>query len=74
LAGLVRLRVFADLAEAQVAKSMLEAHDIPVYLFDEHFGGQLSPVVNLFGVQLMVQEERLDEASQLLEAKSDAPE
>jgi len=53
---------------------MLEAHDIPVYLFDEHFGGQLWPVVNLFGVQLMVPEERLDEASQLLEAKSDAPE
>jgi len=74
MAALLQLKVFANLVEAQIARATLEAHDIPAFLFDEHFGGTLSPVVNLFGVRLMVQEDCLDEATRLLDSAPGAPE
>lgn len=74
MAGLVRLKVFANLVEAQIVRATLEAHGIPAVLLDEHFSSTLSPVVGLFGVEVMVPEDCLDEAARLLETAAGAPE
>lgn len=71
MAGLVHLGTFNVLAEAQIAKSMLEAHDIPVFLFDEHLGGTRFSLAVLPGFRLMVPEDCLEEASGLLATKTD---
>jgi len=74
MAGLVQLKVFANLTEAQIARAMLEAHDIPAVLFDEQLHGNLFPSVAFFGVRLMVPEDCLDEAVHLLDAALKPPE
>jgi len=74
MAGLVQLKVFANLVEAQIARATLEAHDIPAVLFDEQMGGNLYPAVALFGTRLMVPEHCLEDATRLLEAAPGAPE
>jgi len=74
MAGLVQLKTYNEFAEAQVAKSKLEAHDIPVFLFDEHLGGNQFPPAALTGFRLMVPEDCLEEAMQLLETARETPE
>ncbi len=73
MAGLVHLRTFNVLAEAQIAKSALEANDIPVFLFDEHLGGNWVPGAAFAGFRLMVPEDCLEEATQLLDAGQASP-
>ena len=74
MAGLVLLDSFTDLVEAQIARATLEAHGIPAFLFDENLHGNLFPSAALFGIRLMVPEDRLEAAARLLEAASDSPE
>jgi len=74
MAGLVQLKVFANLVEAQIARATLEAHDIPAVLFDEQLHGNLFPVVAFFGVRLMVPEDCLDQAARLLDSAPGTPE
>jgi len=74
VAGLVQLKVFANLVEAQIARATLEAHGIPAVLFDEQMGGNLFPAVALFGTRLMVPEACLDEAARLLDSAPGTPE
>ena len=71
MAELAQLETFTDFAEAQIAKAMLEAYGIPVFLFDEHLGGNMFPPVSLSGVRLMVPESRLAEATELLDTNPD---
>ena len=68
MAGLVQLKTFNEFAEAQIVKAKLEAHEIPAFLFDEHLGGNLFAPVALTGFRLMVPEDRLEEATLLVEA------
>jgi hypothetical protein len=72
LADLAALKVFMDVSEAQLAKAMLDAHDIPAFLFDEHLGANTFSPVFMSGVRLMVPESLLAEAADLLE-NSDFP-
>lgn len=67
MAGLVVLGTFANIVEAQIARAKLEAYDVPAFLFDEHLGGNLFPIVAMTGVRLMVLEDHLEEASRLLD-------
>ncbi len=67
MAGLVQLKTFNDFAEAQIAKSALEAHDIPVFLFDENLGGNWVPGAAFAGFRLMVPEDCLEVAVRVLE-------
>jgi hypothetical protein len=72
--GLAQLKTFNELAEAQIVKAKLDAHDIPAFLFDEHLGGNLFPTAALTGFRLMVPEDRLEEAVRLLGASQASPE
>ncbi len=74
MAGLIHVKTFNDFTEAQIAKSALEAHDIPAFLFDEHLGGNQFPPAVLTGFRLMVPEDCLEEAARLLETAPEAPE
>ena len=74
MAGPVLLRTFNVLAEAQIAKSVLEDQDIPVFLFDEHLGGNWVPGAAFAGFRLMVPEQYVEEAGRLLEPTPGAPE
>lgn len=69
MAELVQLKIFMDIVEARIAMSVLEASDIPAFLFDEHLGGNIFPPVSLLGVRLMVPEDRAAEAAELLESQ-----
>lgn len=71
MAGLVQLKIFMDIAEARIAKATLEAYSIPAFLFDVHLGGNMFPIVDMFGVRLMVLESRLAEAIELLDIGPD---
>ena len=74
MAGLVHLKTFNVLAEAQIVKSLLEDRDIPVFLFDEHLGGNWVPGAAFAGFRLMVPQDCLEAATQLLETPPRAPE
>ena len=69
MAGLVLLDSFTDLVEAQIARATLDAHGIPAFLFDENLHGNLFPSAALFGVRLMVPEDRVEEAARLLDTE-----
>jgi hypothetical protein len=74
MAGLVQLKTYNEFAEALVAKSKLEAHDIPVFLFDEHLGGNQFPPAAQTGFRLMVPQDCVEESARLLDTGSDRPE
>lgn len=74
MAGLVQLKTYNQFTEAQIAKSKLEAHGIPVFLFDEHLGVTRFSFAALPEFRLMIPEDCLQEATRLLETAPGAPE
>ncbi len=74
MAALVPVKTYNAFVEAQIAKSKLEAHDIPAFLFDEHLGGNQFPPAVLPGFRLMVPEDCLEEAARILTTEDEIPE
>ena len=70
--ALVLLDIFTEVVLAQIAKSKLDAHGIPAFLFDEQVGGNIFPSVTTFSIRLMVSEDDFEEAGAVL--KEDAGE
>jgi hypothetical protein len=68
--ALVLLDIFTEVVLAQIAKSKLDTHGIPAFLFDEHISGNIYPSFANFGVRLMVSEDDFEEAGAVL--KEDA--
>lgn len=62
--ALVLLKVFNVPGEAQVAKATLEAYGIPAFVFEDHTP---YPGLDLFAARLMVSEDDLESASELIE-------
>jgi hypothetical protein len=70
---LVVVRTFTNVPDAHVARSALDAAGIPTQLADENFVAANWLYSNAVGgVKLLVPSDRLDEASALLQAGSDA--
>ena len=65
--GLFVIRTFANAMEAQLAESVLEAHDIPCVLLKDNAGGMLPWLDVLHPVRLAVRESDVTEAVALLD-------
>jgi len=62
------IREFANETEAHVARSVLEAHDIPAAVLRDSAGGMLPSMQLVFPVRLAVREDDVDRALEILDA------
>ena len=71
MSGLATLRVFYDLPQAQVARSILCANGIPAFLPDGYLAANnWGFIVALGGIRLVVPERNVERANALLDAPS----
>lgn len=67
--NLVVVRTFANRIEAELARSALEAADIESTIVDDDAGGT-QPELWLRGVTLLVREDDVDRAAEILDASN----
>ena len=67
--GLFVIRTFANAMEAQLAESVLAAHDIPCVILRDNAGGMLPWLDVLHPVRLAVREADVTEAVALLDGE-----
>ncbi|HEX6967020.1 MAG TPA: DUF2007 domain-containing protein [Gemmatimonadaceae bacterium] len=71
---IVVLRTFASEVEAEIARAVLEAHDIPALVLHNDAGGMYPSLTFVHGVRLMVRREDARVARMLLDTPVDVPE
>ena len=68
---MITIRTYFNVVDAGLAKSLLESHDIPVYLHGENaFAVEPVPA---FGVRLQVLEAQVEEARRILGGEENSP-
>ena len=69
MSRLVVLKTFTDSMEAEVVRGMLEAHGIFAHIARDDLGGTRLDLNMISGVKLMVPNDSLDQAMELLKAE-----
>lgn len=70
--AMVVIRQYLNEMEALVARSVLEAHDVPAVVLRDDAGGMLPVMHILYPVRLAVRERDASEALRILDAPFDA--
>ncbi|HEX5435551.1 MAG TPA: hypothetical protein VFW98_00215 [Gemmatimonadaceae bacterium] len=71
--GIVILRTYANEYEADLARAILEAHEIPALVLRDDAGGMYPSLTFIHGVRLAVRREDARDALELLDAAASTP-
>jgi len=69
--SIVVLRTFANELEAEIARVVLDAHDIPAFVLRDDAGGMYPSLTFVHGVRLLVRRDDAEEALAVLDTVED---